>query len=95
MMLDVENKDWSDLDLNWGVPRWNMSMQLPLYPCLRSGATHQQLLPALLRIGKPPAGELVQLLRSRASKTASEGSLRAHGGLLNHAIAQDGTRPKV
>lgn len=27
-MLDVENKDWSDVDLNWGVPRWNMSAQL-------------------------------------------------------------------
>ena len=27
-MLDVENKDWSDLDLSWGVPRWNMAAQL-------------------------------------------------------------------
>jgi dynein heavy chain len=27
-MLDVENKDWSDVDLSWGVPRWNCSMQL-------------------------------------------------------------------
>ena len=27
-MLDVENKDWSDVDLNWGVPRWNMAAQL-------------------------------------------------------------------
>ncbi|CAK0791281.1 unnamed protein product [Prorocentrum cordatum] len=27
-MLDVENKDWSDLDLLWGVPRWNCSLQL-------------------------------------------------------------------
>jgi len=27
-MLDVENKDWSDVDLPWGVPRWNASLQL-------------------------------------------------------------------
>ncbi|CAK8988142.1 Dynein alpha chain [Durusdinium trenchii] len=27
-MLDVENKDWSDVDLNWSVPRWNMAVQL-------------------------------------------------------------------
>ncbi|CAE7253675.1 ODA11 [Symbiodinium microadriaticum] len=27
-MLDVENKDWSDLDLSWSVPRWNMASQL-------------------------------------------------------------------
>jgi dynein heavy chain len=27
-MLDVENKDWSDVDLAWGVPRWNCSLQL-------------------------------------------------------------------
>eukprot|EP00931_Biecheleriopsis_adriatica_P101533 TRINITY_DN7664_c0_g1_i1.p1 TRINITY_DN7664_c0_g1~~TRINITY_DN7664_c0_g1_i1.p1 ORF type:complete len:4295 (+),score=1011.97 TRINITY_DN7664_c0_g1_i1:399-12887(+) len=27
-MLDVENKDWSDLDLCWSVPRWNMAVQL-------------------------------------------------------------------
>lgn len=26
--LDVENKDWTDLDLNWSVPRWNHNMQL-------------------------------------------------------------------
>jgi len=27
-MLDVENKDWTDMDLNWSVPRWNHCMQL-------------------------------------------------------------------
>lgn len=27
-MLDVDNKDWSDLDLGWGAPRWNMAVQL-------------------------------------------------------------------
>ncbi|CAK0896865.1 unnamed protein product [Prorocentrum cordatum] len=27
-MLDVENKDWMDLDLQWSVPRWNMAVQL-------------------------------------------------------------------
>jgi len=27
-MLDVENKDWSDVDLSWGMPRWNCAMQL-------------------------------------------------------------------
>jgi len=27
-LLDVENKDWSDIDLSWSVPRWNHSMQL-------------------------------------------------------------------
>eukprot|EP00930_Biecheleria_cincta_P103951 TRINITY_DN9605_c0_g4_i1.p1 TRINITY_DN9605_c0_g4~~TRINITY_DN9605_c0_g4_i1.p1 ORF type:complete len:4232 (-),score=759.91 TRINITY_DN9605_c0_g4_i1:457-13152(-) len=27
-MLDIENKDWSDLDLCWSVPRWNMAAQL-------------------------------------------------------------------
>merc|ERR1719428_370989 len=27
-MLDVENKDWSDIDMAWGVSRWNMSLQL-------------------------------------------------------------------
>ena len=27
-MLDMTNKDWSDLDLSWSVPRWNLSMQL-------------------------------------------------------------------
>jgi dynein heavy chain len=26
-MLDVDNKDWSDLDLGWSTPRWNMSCQ--------------------------------------------------------------------
>jgi dynein heavy chain len=27
-MLDIENKDWSDVDLSWGVPRWNCAIQL-------------------------------------------------------------------
>ena len=27
-MLDVENKDWSDLDMPWGVPRWNCNAQV-------------------------------------------------------------------
>mmetsp|Transcript_146756 Transcript_146756/g.471049 ORF Transcript_146756/g.471049 Transcript_146756/m.471049 type:complete len:4209 (+) Transcript_146756:103-12729(+) len=27
-MLDVENKDWSDVDLSWGIPRWNCCLQL-------------------------------------------------------------------
>lgn len=26
--LDIENKDWSDVDLAWGVPRWNCCLQL-------------------------------------------------------------------
>ncbi|CAE8644450.1 unnamed protein product [Polarella glacialis] len=27
-MLDIENKDWSDVDLSWSVPRWNCSLQV-------------------------------------------------------------------
>ena len=27
-MLDVENKDWTDLDLSWGFKRWNHACQL-------------------------------------------------------------------
>lgn len=27
-MLDVENKDWTDVDMSWSVPRWNHCMQL-------------------------------------------------------------------
>ena len=27
-MLDVENKDWSDLDMPWGAPRWNCNAQV-------------------------------------------------------------------
>ncbi len=27
-ILEIENKDWTDLDLNWSAPRWNHSMQL-------------------------------------------------------------------
>ena len=27
-MLDVENKDWSDLDMPWGVSRWNCNAQV-------------------------------------------------------------------
>jgi hypothetical protein len=27
-VLDVETKDWSDLDLSWSSPRWNFSMTL-------------------------------------------------------------------
>lgn len=26
--LDIEQKDWSDVDLSWGVPRWNCALQL-------------------------------------------------------------------
>jgi dynein heavy chain len=27
-VLDIKKKDWSDLDLSWSVPRWNLSMVL-------------------------------------------------------------------
>ena len=27
-LLDVENKDWADLDMPWNVPRWNLSAQV-------------------------------------------------------------------
>ena len=43
-LLDVENKDWADLDMPWNVPRWNLSVQvveaIPSWRGFPSPATH-------------------------------------------------------
>ncbi|CAE8608619.1 unnamed protein product [Polarella glacialis] len=46
-MLDIENKDWSDLDLSFSVPRWNMASHLveaiPSWRCFIFGGSADRM----------------------------------------------------